>query len=275
MAPPEGSRKDAFLPTPKATPEPSTSARELPSPTSDELGPGRQLEWELTTLVDTNPPPTNVPSPLPIPGSFDPTFVEPPTPSAPVHPRPGSNNAPRRAEISADISEENIVEGKRRRRPPKTTPSPTTLRTFHTTLFTAFQTKLENRVHRSELPPEPKSWRQMLKHKFRDFWFAACGEEVKKLEERGTYKLVPKPYGKQIIPLMWIFSYKFDDDGYLVKFKARLVARGDLVTPDGRRTRSDTLAARTARALLAIMTYFDLDGTTLRWGQRIPQQLPG
>jgi hypothetical protein len=31
-----------------------------------------------------------------------------------------------------------------------------------------------------------------------------------------------------IIPLMWVFSYKLDEDGYLDKYKARLVARGDL-----------------------------------------------
>ncbi|KAL1973313.1 hypothetical protein VTN31DRAFT_5948 [Thermomyces dupontii] len=99
----------------------------------------------------------------------------------------------------------------------------------------------------------------MIRHPFRDNWFAACTTEIKKLEERGTYKVVSIPYGKQIVPLMWVFNYKFDDDGYLIKFKARLVVRGDLVEPNGRRTRSDTLAARTARALLAIMTYFDMD----------------
>jgi hypothetical protein len=27
---------------------------------------------------------------------------------------------------------------------------------------------------------------------------------------------------------MWVFTYKFDKDSYLTKFKARLVVRGDL-----------------------------------------------
>ena len=87
----------------------------------------------------------------------------------------------------------------------------------------------------------------------------ASGVEVKKILERGTIEEIEMPYGKTLIPLMWVFSYKFNDAGYLLKFKARLVVRGDQVPDNGKRTHSDTLAARTARAMLTIMAYFDLD----------------
>jgi hypothetical protein len=30
----------------------------------------------------------------------------------------------------------------------------------------------------------------------------------------------------EILPLMWVFTYKFDEDSYLTKFKTRLVVRG-------------------------------------------------
>ena len=33
---------------------------------------------------------------------------------------------------------------------------------------------------------------------------------------------------KQVIPLMWVFTYKFDNAGYLLKFKVRICVRGDL-----------------------------------------------
>jgi len=36
------------------------------------------------------------------------------------------------------------------------------------------------------------------------------------------------PFGEKIIPLAWVFTYKIDPDGYLIKHKARIVARGDL-----------------------------------------------
>lgn len=57
---------------------------------------------------------------------------------------------------------------------------------------------------------------------------------------------------------MWVFKYKFDDQGWLVKFKARLVARGDL-QHTGMDTFAATLAARLFRFLTAINAAFDLE----------------
>jgi hypothetical protein len=56
---------------------------------------------------------------------------------------------------------------------------------------------------------------------------------------------------------MWVFTYKFDEDGYLTKFKARLVVRGDLqqVYED---TYAATLAARIFRFLVALIAAFGL-----------------
>jgi hypothetical protein len=41
---------------------------------------------------------------------------------------------------------------------------------------------------------------------------------------------------------MWMYTYKFDQDGYLYKFKAQLVVRGDLQAEWGD-TYTATLAA--------------------------------
>ena len=62
-----------------------------------------------------------------------------------------------------------------------------------------------------------------------------------------------------IIPLMWVFTYKFNKDGYLDKYKARLVARGDLCPSIDQDIYATILAARVFRALIAIAAYFDLD----------------
>jgi hypothetical protein len=32
----------------------------------------------------------------------------------------------------------------------------------------------------------------------------------------------------EILPLMWVYTNKFDEDSYFLKAKARLVVRGDL-----------------------------------------------
>ena len=63
--------------------------------------------------------------------------------------------------------------------------------------------------------------------------------------------------GVEILPLRWVFSYKFNEDGYLYKFKARLVVRGDL-QQNWDDTYAATLAARIFRFLMAITAAFGL-----------------
>ncbi|KAF7567672.1 hypothetical protein PtrM4_142630 [Pyrenophora tritici-repentis] len=56
---------------------------------------------------------------------------------------------------------------------------------------------------------------------------------------------------------MWVFTYKFDEDGLLYKYKARLVVRGDL-QEDWGDTYAATLAARVFRFLMALTAAFGL-----------------
>jgi hypothetical protein len=57
---------------------------------------------------------------------------------------------------------------------------------------------------------------------------SAAVKEYRELCEKMTFRAVDRPKGGQIIPLMWTFVYKFDTEGYLTKYKARICARGDL-----------------------------------------------
>lgn len=61
----------------------------------------------------------------------------------------------------------------------------------------------------------------------------------------------------EVLPLMWVFSYKVTEEGFLASFKARIV-RGDLQAPlvD---TYAATLAVRNFRAVIPISTSFDLE----------------
>ncbi|KAI0998111.1 hypothetical protein K3495_g10080 [Podosphaera aphanis] len=61
-----------------------------------------------------------------------------------------------------------------------------------------------------------------------------------------------------VLPLMWFFSYKTIEDGYLASFKARLVVRGDLQQPS-EDTYAATLAIPNFRAIISIASYFDLE----------------
>ena len=57
---------------------------------------------------------------------------------------------------------------------------------------------------------------------------------------------------------MWVFKYKFDSEGYLLKYKARICVRGDLQAT-AEDTYAATLAVKTFRALMAVAAHFNLE----------------
>jgi len=62
------------------------------------------------------------------------------------------------------------------------------------------------------------------------------------------------------LPVIWIFTYKFDKDGYLERFKARLCVRGDLQQDSLYKDNcAATLAGKLFRAIMAIAAAFDLE----------------
>jgi hypothetical protein len=89
---------------------------------------------------------------------------------------------------------------------------------------------------------------------------AVADKEICTLQEKMTFKYVDQSEAKDTVPLplMWVFTNKFDEDGYLLKEKARIVARGDLHTTEDD-TYAATLAAQTFRAVMALVAGFDLE----------------
>ena len=58
---------------------------------------------------------------------------------------------------------------------------------------------------------------------------------------------------------MWVYVYKFDKHGRLLKCKARLVVRGDQQAKVGGDTYAATLVLRSFRTFIAIAACFDLE----------------
>ena len=124
-------------------------------------------------------------------------------------------------------------------------------------------TNLERkRFHRENLPLEPRSYHQMLKHPHAEGFKQAVITEITALQRKNTWTEVSYSHalkaGKTPIPTTWVFKYKFDDQGYLTKYKARLCARGDLQHTE-QDTFAATVAARIFRALMALVAAFDLE----------------
>ena len=52
-------------------------------------------------------------------------------------------------------------------------------------------------------------------------------KEFNSLIDRGTFKY-QEYTNEKLVLLIWVYANKFDEDGFFINFKAKLLARGDL-----------------------------------------------
>jgi len=68
-----------------------------------------------------------------------------------------------------------------------------------------------------------------------------------------------KAQNQQILDYIWVYTYKFNQDGTFKSCKARLVVRGDQQKPTSQKTYATTLATRSFRIVMAIAARFNLE----------------
>lgn len=187
---------------------------------------------------------------------------------------------PRRNPLSADLDEANIIEGTRSRRPnPRYANSANAMLTeleesklptshaayaFHASfiLGTLVKQPASNpkaAIHLSQLPDPPSNWRAMLRHPHAEGFTRAAEVEYAALELRKTWEIVDRD--DQVtnpVPLKWVFTYKFNENGFLSKYKARIVVRGDLQETSTQDVYAATLAFKVFRSLMALVAAFNL-----------------
>ncbi|GKC29379.1 ribonuclease H-like domain-containing protein, partial [Tanacetum coccineum] len=73
------------------------------------------------------------------------------------------------------------------------------------------------------ISPIPKNPSDALKD---PEWRNAMYDEYNALVKNGTWLLVPRPAGVNMVRSMWLFKHKFHTDGTLSRYKVRLVANG-------------------------------------------------
>lgn len=73
---------------------------------------------------------------------------------------------------------------------------------------------------------EPQCIGEILKRADKLQWEAAMKDEISRLQERGTWKVVKKPTGVNVVGSKWVFRIKKDANGHVQSYRARLVAQG-------------------------------------------------
>ncbi|KAG9377765.1 rve domain containing protein [Pyrenophora tritici-repentis] len=146
----------------------------------------------------------------------------------PAPPTRGNNKAARRHEINADLNPAHIIHGPRNRRARAFFTSSTFDRCFAMALV---KPTLGSKL--SELPPEPRNYRQFLKHPRRDDLQLAMDDEYNALIANGTWRpATAEEIAKyEIIPGQWVWTYKGNAQGYhttLPKSALTLIKRDDI-----------------------------------------------
>ena len=78
-----------------------------------------------------------------------------------------------------------------------------------------------------DVESEPGSYQEARQSKHAKIWDGAISAEVEGLIRAGTSTLAVKiPAGCNMIDARWVFKWKADETGKIVKAKARLVAKG-------------------------------------------------
>ena len=70
---------------------------------------------------------------------------------------------------------------------------------------------------------EPRSIQEACKD---ENWVNAMNEELDQIEKNQTWELVPRPKNKNVIGTKWVFKNKANENGKVIKNKARLVCKG-------------------------------------------------
>ena len=92
-------------------------------------------------------------------------------------------------------------------------------------------------------------------------WKDAVQNEVDALTANGTWELVTRPEGVNLVTNKWVFLVKYNTQGAVERYKARLVARGFSQTHgvDFNETFAPTIRMDTLRAFMAVVALEDME----------------
>jgi len=177
------------------------------------------------------------------------------------------DEAPRHLDISSTLDNRLIIDTKRSRRPTLKAAAVSILYNLTpNVLARCFASAIAEApsIYNStsaDLPPEPTSHKQAMQHVFATGWMTAEGEEYQAHEDNGTWSpSVSRPEGTFALPTKWVYKYKFDETGKLIRLKARLVVCGNRQNSEfWRETYAAVARSTTLKVVLALVAALNLE----------------
>ncbi|POM77221.1 Integrase catalytic core protein [Phytophthora palmivora] len=110
----------------------------------------------------------------------------------------------------------------------------------------------------------PKNRREALRSKWASFWLEAEAEEIAALKAKGFIQEIPNeeiPEDAKPVSTMWVYALKSDHQGYVIRFKARIVALGNHQRPgiDFKETFAPVARMASFRLLLGLAALLELE----------------
>ena len=110
------------------------------------------------------------------------------------------------------------------------------------------------------LVPDPKTIAEALGGDFEEFWREAILAELKQMEDMKVWQWAHLPKGRKAMDTKWVLKVKRNYDGFIDRFKARLVGRGfkGILGIDYWKTHASVVRKSTLRLLIAHAARHDL-----------------
>jgi hypothetical protein len=108
---------------------------------------------------------------------------------------------------------------------------------------------------------DPTSFEETMRSEYSSKWLEAMEDEIRSMSSNRVWDLETIPKGAKTVGCKWVYKIKYDSQGNIDKFKARLVTKGYTQREriDYNETFSPVSCKDCFRIIMTLVAYYDLE----------------